>query len=377
MKKKIITGAFFVVLFLFSLIISYLFGIYSKVHVKSNVSANNPLVTATPTPTPDPLGVRNILLLGYGGAGHEGALLTDTMIVAHVEPRNDRVILISIPRDIWIPIPITSNSDKLDKINHAYSIPYEEHKYPNLSQEFRGPAGGGTLSKLMVEKVTGLHIDNFVAINFSGFKTIIDNLGGVSVSVPFAFTDNFYPLEGMEDETCDKADEDIKALTATMSGFLLEQQFPCRYEELHFDKGVAQMDGETALKFVRSRHSDINGSDFGRTLRQQAFIIGIKNKLLQYKSITKIISTINLVSNNITTDIDIPTAVNLLKDQGSVSDVTIKTISLNTDNVLRETFSGDGQYILLPQSSDSDWSSIKDYIKENIDKIDSKESSLQ
>ena len=101
MKKRLIITLFLILIFTLSLALVYVLGIYNKIRVKENQISNN---TQTPTPTPDPMGTRNILLLGYGGVGHEGANLTDTIILAHIIPKENQVFLISIPRDIWVPI---------------------------------------------------------------------------------------------------------------------------------------------------------------------------------------------------------------------------------------------------------------------------------
>ena len=111
---------------------------------------------------------------------------------------------------------------------------------------------------------------------------------------------------------------------------LLAKEFTCRYETLNFQKGYAALDGETALKFVRSRHSDINGNDFGRALRQQAFLIGVKNKLLKIGSIPKILTSVNTLSKNILTDVDVKTALEIASEQETLSDFEIKSLKIHS-----------------------------------------------
>ncbi|OGM37642.1 hypothetical protein A3E41_05475 [Candidatus Woesebacteria bacterium RIFCSPHIGHO2_12_FULL_38_9] len=147
-----------------------------------------------------------------------------------------------------------------------------------------------------------------------------------------------------------------------MSGQLLEQQFTCRFETINYAKGKTLLDAENALKFVRSRHSETNGNDFGRSLRQQALIIAIKNKILRISSIPKIAPIINSFSRNVMTDIDIKTAIGLLEEKGKMNDVIIKSVSLSTDNVLKEAVSSDRQYILLPKDGEENWQQIHDFI---------------
>lgn len=346
-----------------ALTIGYFFTIYKKIVVTSPKSATT---TPSPTPTPDPLRIRNILLLGYAGGDHDGATLTDTIILARIYPKENKIKLISIPRDIWVPVPITKDSTQNFKINHAFAIGLDDKKYPNKADEYKGLAGAGALAKLEVATVTGLTPENFVAVNFSGFQSIVDSIGGVTVNIPLTFEDKYYPVKGLENETCGKDEAEIKALTATLSGQLLEKEFTCRYETIKFVKGSTTMDGETALKFVRSRHSDVNGSDFGRSLRQQAFLVGVKNKLLKLGSIPKIISLINTASKNVITDIDLKKGFELFNEQEGLSDIKIEMLSLTTDNVLIESTSADHQYILIPKAGDGNWDEVHKFIQDNI-----------
>ena len=315
------------------------------------------------TPTPDPLAPKNVLLLGYAGPGHDGPTLTDTMIVAHVEPREKKVSLISIPRDIWVPIPIKSDEEKNFKLNHAFAIGSDDRSYPFKKDEYTGLVGGGNMAKDVVSEVVGMPIDYFVSINFDGFMRIINILGGIEVVVPHTLDDEFYPIEGEEDNTCGKTEEEIEAVTATMSGEKLEQEFKCRFEHLYLDAGRQFLDSETALKFVRSRHSSIGGGDFGRSLRQQAFVKAIKNRLLSLGSITKIIPVVTTLSKNVQTDIDIKQAFDLYRQLGEIEDIEIISISLSTDNVLKEDTSEDRQFILVASEG---WGNVHEYIQKEL-----------
>src|SRR3989304_6853966 len=333
-------------LFFLSLSGAYFFRIYKRVVVKK---IPNVQTTPEPTPTPDPLRIRNILILGYAGGDHDGATLTDTIIMARIYPKKKKFSLLLIPRDTWVPIPISKSQTKNFKINHAFAIGLDDKKYPDKDPKYKGLYGAGTMAREAVSVVTGFMPENFIAINFQSFKTIVDKLGGIEVNVPFNFEDKYYPITGSENDTCGKSSEDVEALTATMSGELLEHEFTCRYEIINFQKGKVKMDGESALKFVRSRHSDVNGNDFGRSLRQQVFMIGVKNKLLQVGSIPKLIMVANTLSKNVITDIDLKTALQIVSEQQNLSDFTIESVTLTTDNVLKESFSSDRQYILIPK----------------------------
>ena len=195
----------------------------------------------------------NILLLGTGGGEHEGPDLTDTIIFASVNLDRDKVTLVSIPRDLWIP-------DLNARINTAYS-----------SAEAKRKGGGIILANAVVKKVVNHTIDYTVRIDFDGFVQIIDILDGIDVDVQSSFDDYKYPITGYENDSCGFSDEDIKEFTATSSAEIdIQGKFVCRYKHLHFDKGIAHMDGQTALEFVRSRHAEgADGTDFSRSKRQE------------------------------------------------------------------------------------------------------------
>ncbi len=318
-----------------------------------------------PTPTPDPLAPITVALLGYGGGGHEGGKLTDSIIVAKIQPKDSIVTLISIPRDLWIDLPISQDQLKPFKINAAYAIGSDTKQYLSRPTEFQGQHGGGNLAKKSLEQVVGLPINYYIAVSFSNFQSSVAALGGVDVEVPFSFSDEFYPVEGKEKEACGRTDEDIAALTATMSGYKLEQQFPCRYETITYAKGQQHMDAETALKFVRSRHSGSNGSDFGRSLRQQAFIKAAKQKILSFSFIPKLLPFVEKNLKGIATDIDIELISKLLTTYQNPGDFKMQSISLSDQNVLKAGRSSDGQYILLPKDEAQSWQSVIEFIEKS------------
>jgi LCP family protein required for cell wall assembly len=332
-------------------------------------TVQQPIIVVNPTPTPDPLAPKNILLLGYGGAGHDGGLLTDTMIVGHIIPKEKKVILISIPRDLWVPIETVAGTESGHKINAVFAVGTDHKAYPNVPKKYFGDNGGLLMAKDAVAKIIGEPIDWAAAVDFSGFSSLIKTLGGIFVDVPFSFEDTLYPIKGKEKESCGKSEEDIKALTATLSATLLEKEFPCRYETLKFEKGKQFMDGETALKFVRSRHSDVNGGDFGRSMRQQAFLLGIKNRLLSFSSATKIIPLMKTALTMVQTDVTLTDLSGMFERYGMMSSYTTDVIAITDQTVLMPSTSTDGQYILIPKTGENDFGSIKTYISSELARI--------
>lgn len=327
----------------------------------------NPKISSTPTPTPDPLRPISILLLGYGGGKHEGGLLTDSMILTIVDPRKGKVDLISIPRDIWVNLPLSNTSVKPYKINAAFAIGTDSRNYTEKPIQYTGPAGGGMMAKYAVSTVTGINVDYFVSLDFDGFINAIDALGGINIQVPASFTDTWYPLPDKISDSCGKSEDDIKSTMATLSGELLEHEFSCRYETLKFDKGFTLMDGATALKFVRSRHSPTGGNDFGRSTRQRAFLIALKDKIFQVSFIPKIIPFISSFKGNLLTDLNIDEIKRILSLTNDFRSYNINNIALSTENVLVEAKSSDHQYILTSKEGENNWNIVHTYIRSEID----------
>lgn len=197
----------------------------------------------------------NILLLGIPGGDHEGTDLTDTILVLSFHEKNHTLSMISLPRDIW--------SDTLkDKVNSAYH--YGELKSTQGGSASGRKKGGLILSKAIVSDMVGLPMQYALVLDFSGFRKVIDLVGGIEVNVPKSFTDTEFPVPGKETDTCGG-----------------DTEFRCRYEPLHFDAGAQVMNGDLALKYVRSRHAEgEEGSDFARGRRQQEVLLALKTKLM-------------------------------------------------------------------------------------------------
>lgn len=205
----------------------------------------------------------NFLLLGHGGGQHDGANLTDTIIVASLDRENKLVSMISIPRDLWIKDDLIGSG----KINQNYQIALN---YYGSSKE------GLEHMKSKVENLMGIPIHYWAKINFQGFEDLIDALGGVTVNVEKPINDPFYPKDGTVE-----------------------------YEPFYLQAGTQILDGDTALKYARSRHTT---SDFDRANRQQQILYAIKQKALETEVIFnagKITDVLNVLKNNIETNITI------------------------------------------------------------------------
>jgi len=334
----------------FSFLIFKLISFYNDIHTPSVASGVQD----------KPKNIYNILLLGYGGGMHQGAYLTDTMIVAHVDLEKKKAVLISIPRDIWVKVPTRSDSF-YSKINAVYQMGLFPEDYPDLDRKYISSENPSGLVKKVVGDVTGLKIDYYVAVDFQGFVNAIDTLGGVNINVTNSFTDPEYPIEGKEDDLCGKKEEDLPELDkiATESAVLA---FPCRYETVTFTKGLTQMDGETALKFARSRHSLEDGGDFRRAQRQQQVIDAVKNKVLSINFIPKIVPFIDELGDHITTDVK---ADRFILEGPNASKYSIATYVIS-DEFMTQTRSENGQYIIVPRTGIDDWDEIHTVISNRL-----------
>lgn len=371
-KTHILIAISFLFILIISFAISYLF--LGKLIFRESKKETTKEIELPQTPTPyfgetqKEEKTKNILLLGYGGKDHSGGFLSDTIILLSLNKEKKTAYLISIPRDIWINLPLDWENLKAAKINEAYAIGIDDIKYPNKKPEFRGKTGGGNMAKYATNQVTGLSVDYFVSVSFDQIVKIIDTLGKIKVDVPVSFTDEYYPVKGLENETCGKTPEEMEALKQKYSGFELEKQYKCRYETISFEKGIVEMDGTTALKFMRSRHSATYGGDFSRSQRQMAVLKAIKEKLISLDAFSKIDELFPELASLVTTDLNLPTVKDLVSFLGKPEEYKIKEINLSTENVLTESKGPQGQYILLPKSGFGNWQDTQNFIRKEMEK---------
>jgi LCP family protein required for cell wall assembly len=327
----------------------------------------------------------NFLLFGYGGGQHEGTYLTDTIIVLHVDKKNKKAVLLSIPRDLWVPIPTTSGEAYHSKINAVYQMELFPQNYPDVNKKYFGDKKDAAFFKHLISLVIGQKIDYYASIDFKGFEKAIDALGGVDVMVDKSFVDEEYPIDGKENDLCGK-DEIFKKAEKILNNSATEDErneilkdqvvnefvqqateapylaFPCRYERLVFNKGLTKMDGKTALKFVRSRHSLDDGGDFARARRQQLFLQALKDKVINLNMAVKIFPLLESLGDHLKTDISLDFIKKMIKEAKNAGEYQLKTYVLSTENLLDNSVSSNGQYILIPKAGLDDFSQIHEEI---------------
>jgi LCP family protein required for cell wall assembly len=285
---------------------------------------NEQVIKEDPNPIPEPEKNRfDVLILGIRGESEKdvesaGGLLTDTILVASFDQDSKKVAMISIPRDLYIDLVMTAKNGKQVEIKGKINEIYE-----------RGLANGGgiDMAEKVISKITGVHIDKTIVFDFEAFRKIVDTLGGIDIYLAKPFKES------------------------TQWGY-----------EFYLPAGNNHLNGEQALYYVRSRFST---SDFDRARRQQEVIIAIKNKALSLGFLTnplKINSLLSDLKGNIRTDFqiwDINDILTLAKSFNPKQPV--KNYVISTENLLYETHTTGGEYILLPK--EANYAGIKNVFK--------------
>lgn len=229
---------------------------------------------------------------------------TDTMLLATYDPHTKTAGLLSIPRDLWVPIPISRTEVIEDRINTA-------HLYGDL---YKYPGGGPALSKAAVEYNFGVKIDHYARIDFDGFERLVDMVGGITVDVPYAIKDDEYPTPDYGTE------------------------------RIYFPAGLQHLDGKLALKYARTRHFD---SDLGRARRQQQILLAFREQALRLNLLPKAPALLQQLGSSITTDLSVGEMVELAQLAQAVEPQSVATHTLAPPAVTPLTTQM-GADILLP-----------------------------
>ncbi len=259
----------------------------------------------------------NFLLLGVGGAGHDGPELTDTIIFASLRPSDKSVGMLSIPRDMTVPI----DGYGWRKVNNV-------NAFGENVEKGSGPA----LASSVIGNLFGQEINYYVKVDFGGFAKLVDQIGGIDVYVDRSFTDYEYPTE-----------DDL-------------------YQTVSFQEGWLHMDGDTALKYVRSRHGNNGeGSDFARSRRQQKVLLAIKQNVLNVGTLInpgKVSAILATLGSHIQTNMSLWEAVRLAEMVHDIdtSKIANHALDASNDSPLYAT-SLNGAYVLLPKNDD--WNPIR------------------
>lgn len=224
----------------------------------------------------------NILLIAIGGEGHSGENLSDTIMVASIKPKEHKIALLSVPRDLYVQVPGEQFYSKLNAV-HAYA---ENQK--------RG--SGPEAIETKIEEMTGLQMHYFARIDFTAFKKIVDAIGGVNIHIENGFFDYWHKIA--------------------------------------FPTGTETMNGDRALAYVRARYIEgPEGGDFRRAARQQQTLIAIRDKVfsvqtaLDFNAINGIIGGL---SENIQTSMQLWELKRFFEIARQIDTSKIKSVVLTT-----------------------------------------------
>jgi LCP family protein required for cell wall assembly len=244
----------------------------------------------------------NLLMLGIDRRpGEHGPWRTDTMLVATVDPATDSAAMISIPRDLWVPIP----GYEENRINMAHYLG-DAKKYPG---------GGPALAKKTVQYNLGVPVNYYIRVDFEGFRQIIDTIGGIDIEVDKEIIDDRFPNE----------------------------QYG--YDPLYIEAGLQHMDGDLALKYARTRHGS---SDFDRAKRQQQVLLAVRDKALQLNLLPKLPELMILLADTIETDLQPNEILNLAQIGWNIDKDNVDSAVIDQNMTLQHT-TPTGADVLLPR----------------------------
>jgi LCP family protein required for cell wall assembly len=243
----------------------------------------------------------NVLVMGIDRRPSEKCpCRSDVMMIASLDPKTNTAGLVTIPRDLYVPIPTVGEG----RINEA--LFYGELK------KYTG--GGPGLAKQTVEYNLGRRIHYYVLIDFAGFRKVVDTLGGIDICVPKVIDDPMYPDENFG------------------------------YKPIHIPAGCQHMDGERALEYARSRHTE---NDFGRSKRQVQVLLAIRDKALRLDLLPKLPSLIQTMWNTVETDMQPQEILALANAASKIKTENIKTAEIDQTMTVEFTTST-GADVLWP-----------------------------
>jgi LCP family protein required for cell wall assembly len=273
----------------------------------------------------DAHGHTNILLLGQGDETHDGVDLTDTIMIASLDPGTKSAVLLSVPRDLYV---LKTENMGVGRINALY----RDYKYiletrQGLSEAEASQAAMRELSA-EIGRMLALEIHHVIKVDFVGFVKAVDAIGGVQVDVPYAIVDREYPGPNYS------------------------------YQTFAIDAGPQTLDGETALKYARSRHTT---SDFSRSARQQQILKSMAEKikndgLLSHPS--RMLSLLQIMQDHVETTLTAREMMGLGNLGAQIDQANILSMQLNTENGLYGSGVAPGGFLYFPPREDFGGASV-------------------
>ncbi|MDU0439093.1 LCP family protein [Staphylococcus haemolyticus] len=311
MKKKspvfkIIVGLLIFFFILVVIVVGYLF-----IKIKSlNDSVNTPLnrshseLRKTAAEEGDPM---TVVLYGIDSDSQRvkenSGQRSDSIVLMSINPDDKKTVMVSVPRDTRTKIV---GHGTTEKINHAYAY------------------GGPDMAIKSLENLMGVPVDHYISINMDGVKTVVDEIGGVTITSNGSFT--------------------TKDSTNTYQ----------------FTKGEQyKMDGKEALAYMRSRKEDGAGGDEGRQLRQQQVITAVAREAFSVNSVTKLNGIFKAAQDNLKTDLSF-VQLNRFKSDYDKAQDNVERLTINGQNALGD----DNLYYFYPDKNSLN--DVKKKLKENL-----------
>lgn len=265
----------------------------------------------------------NAIFLGIPGQGNSAPELTDTLMVMSADKKTGKGFLLSIPRDLLVKIPDT---DYYTKINNLYQ------------------KGGIDSVQTVLSEITGLNFDYNMVIDLQGVKKAIDQLGGIDVFVEKEIYDPAFPGPNNS------------------------------YQLFRLEQGWQHLDGETALKYIRTRYGA--GGDFARMARQQKVLIALKEKISSLSPLWDSATILGLWQNltgHFKTNLGLENIKAFWQTAKylDLEKIEFKVLDPSTGLLVSDytTLGGQRAYILKPARGLFDYSEIQEYI-DNLVKQD-------
>lgn len=276
----------------------------------------------------------NILLLGRGGDGHDGADLTDTILVASIDPVNNKAALVSLPRDFW-----TSTAYGSTKVNAIFAN--AKNKAMNQGNDKKKAEGiAAQAVQKEVSDILGIPMHYYTIVDFTAFKQAVDTVGGVDMNI----TAQTAVTERMYDEAAHKP------------------------YYLDVKPGMQHFDGNRALFFTRSRHTSARG-DFDRAERQRLFIEALSQKVASAQTYTNPVKVSQLMDNfgdHVMADLSLDDAMRLLSIGRKVGNKFDSVDLADPVKPLVKTGMINGQSVVLPVAGTEDYSEIQSLVRNRM-----------
>lgn len=275
----------------------------------------------------------NILLLGRGGGTHDAPDLTDTMMLASIDPVNHTATLVSLPRDLWVNVP-HQGVMKLNAVWETGEFAYL-HKDTAGSTDPKAIQAGFDMADQTVEDILGVDVNYNMLVDFKAFQQAVDTVGGITLNVPADLVDPTMAWENGNNPVLAKA-------------------------------GLQTFDGAEALRYVRSRETS---SDFARAQRQRALLVALKAKVASLGTLSNPVKLSKLLSSfgdNVQTDLSVKNAQRLYAITKRINDSHVTSIGLGDTNQYIATGNINGQSVVLPKAGLFNYSSIQQFIRTQL-----------